>query len=293
MKAFAACHPAALALFFLSVLLLSMFTTHPVLLGLSLVGSICFCAVLEPPRKFWRGMAFCLVLFLMSAITNPLFSQEGITPIVYINDIPITLEAVLYGAAIGAMLVAVMLWCKCLHQSFTSEKLLFLCGKRAPKLSLVLTAALRFIPLFIEQSGKVRRAQKAMGLYSGKSYRARLHSAVRVLSAVITWSLENAIDTGDSMRARGYGLKGRSHFSLYRLTAADKRLLLLSGALLGVTLAGLLSGTAGFSYYPVIAQLRHTPAALLTYAAFGLLVLLPFIMEVKERLQWKYYVSRI
>ncbi|MFQ8599621.1 MAG: hypothetical protein ACLSAP_02810 [Oscillospiraceae bacterium] len=45
MQAFATYHPAALALFFLSVLLLSMFTTHPVLLGLSLVGGICFCAV--------------------------------------------------------------------------------------------------------------------------------------------------------------------------------------------------------------------------------------------------------
>ena len=63
--------------------------------------------------------------------------------------------------------------------------------------------------------------------------------------------------------------------------------------LLGVTLAGLLVGTAAFSYYPVITKLRHTPAALLTYAAFGLLVLLPFILEVKESLQWKYYVSRI
>lgn len=293
MQAFATYHPAALALFFLSVLLLSMFTTHPVLLGLSLVGGICFCAVLEPPRKFRRSMVFCLALFLTTAITNPLFSQEGVTPIVYINDIPITLEAVLYGVAIGTMLVSVMLWCKCLHRIFTSEKLLFLCGKRVPKISLVLTAALRFIPLFIEQSKKVQRAQKAMGLYSGKNYRIRLHSAMRVMSAVITWSLENAIDTGDSMRARGYGLKGRSHFSLFRLTAADKGLLLVSGVLLGATLAGMLFGAAGFSYYPVLTKLQLSPAALFTYTAFGLLALLPFILEVKENLQWKYYVSRI
>ncbi len=39
---------------------------------------------------------------------------------------------------------------------------------------------------------------------------------------MITWSLENAIETADSMRSRGYGLPGRSAFSIYRMDSRDK-----------------------------------------------------------------------
>ncbi len=38
---------------------------------------------------------------------------------------------------------------------------------------------------------------------------------------MVTWSLENAIETADSMRARGYGLPGRTSFSIYRFDSRD------------------------------------------------------------------------
>ena len=49
---------------------------------------------------------------------------------------------------------------------------------------------------------------------------ARVKNSIRILSAVITWSLENAIDTSDSMKSRGYGLTGRTAYSNY---VFDKR----------------------------------------------------------------------
>ncbi len=293
MNTFSSYHPAVLMLYFMAVLLVAMFTQNPVLLGLALLGGISFCTLLERPKDFLHNMAFYIPLFLMIAVTNPLFSHNGVTPLFFLDGNPVTLEAVLYGLDIAVMLIAVMYWFKCYNHIMTSEKILFLFGKAIPKLSLLLSTALRFVPLFKAQIKKIHQAQKAMGLYAGNSYVDKLKSAVRVFSAMLTWSLENAIDTGSSMKARGYGLKGRSHFTLFRYTARDS---LLSGAAV-LLLAFVLLGTAlkatAFSFYPRITALSGSPLAILSYLAFGLLAFLPFLLEVIGNLCWKVLLSGV
>ena len=293
MNAFASYHPAVLMLYFIAVLLVAMFTQNPVLLCLALLGGICFCTLLERPKNFLHNMAFYIPLFLMIAATNPLFSHNGVTPLFFLNGNPVTLEAILYGLDIAAMLVAVMYWFKCYNHIMTSEKILFLFGKAIPKLSLLLSTALRFVPLFKAQIKKIHQAQKAMGLYTGSSYVDRLCSAVRVFSAMLTWSLENAIDTGDSMKARGYGLKGRSHFALFRFTVRDGLLLGAAILLLAFVLLGLALKTTDFSFYPRVTPLGSTTTAVLAYIAFGLLTFLPFIMEIVENIRWKALLSGV
>lgn len=293
MNAFSSYHPVVLLLYFAAVLLVAMFTQNPVLLCLALLGGVSFCTLLERPRDFLHNIAFYFPLFLMIAVTNPLFSHNGVTPLFFLNGNPVTLEAILYGLDIAVMLVAVMYWFKCYNHIMTSEKILFLFGRVIPKLSLLLSTALRFVPLFKAQIKKIHQAQKAMGLYTGSSYVDKLRSAVRVFSAMLTWSLENAIDTGDSMKARGYGLKGRSHFALFRFTARDG--LLLGGALLLMVLVllGLVMKAAAFSFYPRLTPIRTTPLALAAYAAFGLLTFLPFFIEAEENLRWKALLSSV
>lgn len=204
MKAFANYHPAVLLLYFLSVLLVGMFVTNPVLQLTMLLGAVLFCLML-PHRS--GGAGFYVPMFLLVAVTNPLFSHNGVTPLFYLNGNPVTLEAFVYGAAIAVMVVGVMLWCACYSAVMTSDKFLCLFGRVIPKLALVLSMALRFIPMFKRQMHKVNRAQKAMGLYGSKSLVDKGRSALRVFLTMISWSLENAIDTAASMKARGYGCR--------------------------------------------------------------------------------------
>ena len=291
MKAWAKYHPVTLMVYFLSVLLVSMFLWNPILLLSSLLGSACFCAVLQSRKETALDLAFYLPLFLMVTITNPLFSHNGVTPLFFLNGNPVTLEAFFYGAAIAVMVISVMLWCKCYSKIMTSDKFLFLFGRAVPKLSLILSMALRFIPLFRRQSRKVSRAQKAMGLYSSKSYVDRVRAGMRVLMALIGWSLENSMETAASMQARGYGLRGRTQFSLFRFSASDGVMLTLSVLLTGVTLFG--SGAIEFFFYPRVSALQSSIGACIVYAAFGLLCFLPLILEGKESIQWRYYKSKM
>ena len=44
---------------------------------------------------------------------------------------------------------------------------------------------------------------------------------------------------------------------------------------------------------PRISGLNLTPYAAAVYISFGILSFLPFIIEVKEAVVWKYYISKI
>lgn len=293
MKAFGNYHPFVLLIYFLSVLLVAMLVSNPVLQILALLGGILFSVMLRRRREILGDIGFYVPMFLMIAITNPLFSHNGMTPLFFMNGNPVTLEAFVYGIAIAVMVIGVMMWCKCYSEIMTGDKFLYLFGKAIPKLSLILSMALRFIPLFKRQMRKVNRAQKVMGLYSSKSYMDKVKSTMRVFMAMISWSLENSMETSASMKARGYGIKGRTNFSLFRFYTVDAILLTVCLALLGLTVVGVGMGETVFYYYPGISELNLSAHAVTVYAAFGILSFLPFIIEVKEAITWKYYVSKI
>lgn len=293
MNAFSKLHPSVLMIYFIAVLSVGMFVTNPVIELVSLAGSILFCATFTGAREKKNDLKFYLPLMLLVAITNPLFSHNGVTPIFFMNGNPVTVEAVFYGCYIAVMLVSVMLWCKAYSFVMTSDKFIYLFGRILPQLSLVLSMALRYVPMLKRQAKKVIRTQKAMGLYTSESHFDRLRSGIRVISVLIGWSLENAVETGKSMRARGYGLKGHTNYSDFRFMKSDLVLLLICVMLWAVTLAGTASGKLDFYYYPEITEIPAGIYSIVCYGAYGCLALLPFILEAEEMIRWKYYRSKI
>lgn len=293
MSGFEKFHPIVLFLYYVCVILFTMFSTQPVILLCTLFGAILFFSTLHPARIVARSLVFYFFLFLLVAITNPLFSHNGETILFFMNDNPVTMEAIIFGGAIAVMIVGVMFWCKCLNVIMTSDKFLYLFGKTIPKLSLVLSMALRFIPLFKVQIKKINQAQKAMGLYARDSMFDKMGSSMRVFDSLLSWSLENSIETADAMKARGYGLPGRKNFSLFRFRKADGILMTAIGIMALFIGGSYLAGRFDFSYYPVISGIGTKIGDILGYGIVLLFMILPGLLELKEKIKWKYLRSKI
>lgn len=247
---FSGYHPLVNFLFFALVLLLTMCLLHPVSLGISLLCALAYCFRLT--RK--RTVLWLLPTAALAALLNPLFNHRGATILTYLpSGNPLTLESILYGLAAGGMLAAVLAWFACCTVVLSADKFLFLFGRVAPALSLLLSMTLGFVPKFQRRLRTVLEAQQALGqdLRQGGPVR-RLRRGLSLLSILLTWSLEDAVQTADSMKGRGYGLPGRSAYTPYRLERRDRRVLLWFSLCAAVLLLAWAGGVLSWHYFPQV-----------------------------------------
>ena len=290
---FSKLHPLVNIAFFAAVLLFSMFNMHPVCLGISLVCALINALYLSGRKAALLSLKFLLPAALFITIVNPLLNHQGVTIIEYLPwGNPLTLESVVYGFASAAMLCAVVLWFSCWNRVMTSDKLVYLFGKISPALSLVLSMALRFVPRFFAEMKQVRHAMQQMN-NGKKSLKSRFKGGLRVLSVMISRAMEGSIETADSMKSRGYGLKGRTSFSLYRFTAKDTAVLLTVLLETSALITIMIFGKLKFRYFPSIKGNVFDIFTVVFYLIYGALMLTPLILNVKEGLQWKRLQSKI
>lgn len=291
---FSTYHPIINFTYFCGVILCSMVFLHPVFLAISILGAFCWSLRLNGRRGLRFTLIYLLPMMLLAGLINPLFNHRGVTILFYLRGNPITLESVYYGGAMALMFGAVILWFSCYNAVMTSDKFIYLFGRIIPSLSLIFSMILRFVPRFKTQLQAISRGQRCIGRdVSQGTLRERLRQGRKILSIMVSWALENAIDTADSMRSRGYGLPGRSSFALFRFDGRDKGLLTLMAGLLLLVGAGAFLGQNNIQYVPYVEAPAATAFSLAVYAAYALLCFGPVILDIKEDLKWRRLQSQI
>lgn len=276
--AFASFHPLIGLAYFAAVIGFAMFLMHPALLAMSLLCATAYALYLR--KKLW----FALPMLVFTAAMNPLFNHRGATVLAHLpNGNPLTLESLAFGAAAAVMLVAVIAWFACFNAVMTSDKIVYLFGRVMPGLSLILAMSLRFVPLFKMRLKEISQAQRGIG---------QRRNGLRRLSILVTWALENALETADSMKSRGYGLPGRTAFALYRFTRRDAAALAYIGLCAGVVAFGAATGGAAFRYFPTLGGQWAGVRSGATLAAYAGLGLFPLAVNVQEALIWRHIAPK-
>ena len=293
--AFSGYHPVINFLYYALVLLFSMCLMHPVYLAISLTGALAYAITLNGQKAVRFAVMGLLPMAALAALVNPAFNHEGMTILTYLpSGNPLTLESMFYGVAAAVMLASVVLWFSSYNEVMTSDKFVYLFGRVIPALSLVLSMALRFIPKFKAQMQVVAEAQACIGrdTKNGSVFR-RIGNAVKIFSIMVTWSLENAIETADSMRSRGYGLPGRTAFSIYRFDDRDKAALAWLCFCSVYLISGWMARGTYFRYYPTVKSVSFTPMTVSFMLVYLALVLTPVMLDRKEARLWKSLQSAI
>lgn len=287
--AFSAYHPVVNFLYFGLVIAFSMFLMHPASLLISLASALAYAIYLNGRRAVRFSLLYLLPMLVMAAVLNPAFNHEGATILTYLpSGNPLTLESMAYGVAAAVMLAAVVTWFTCYTEVMTSDKFVYLFGRVIPALSLVLSMALRFVPRFKSQLHVVSEAQRCIGRSAQDgSLLRRFRNAVTILSILVTWALENAIETADSMKSRGYGLPGRTAFSLYRFDSRDKAALAWLCGCAFFLLCGGMAGGLRWRYYPTIKGAAVTPLTVCFQLAYLALCLTPMFINIRADSLWR------
>ncbi len=279
---FSQAHPAVLFLYFAGVLGLTMSSLHPVLVAISFAaGSVTLLSLKGAAALFKRLPGYLIMLLVLTA-ANALLSGMGLSVLFYAGGTPVTKEAALYGLCSGGMLVSVIVWFSCYQEMMTGGKFLILFGRIAPTLSMMVSMIFRYIPETLRKGREIDTAQRALIGNETLSRRRKTASGIRLASVLMSWSMENSIETAQSMRARGYaGGRPRSRYTHERFTRYDGALcgiLLCLLAALGVLLQ---SPDSRFAFYPVLTPAALSPWTVLFYSVY---LLCPLVLEGRERL---------
>ena len=273
-------HPVSAFCFFVFAFVLTTASTHPLLLGVGFCSAAAADLALQPKKA--AGLLFKILLPMILLITafNGFYNHYGVTALFTMRSgNRFTLEALIYGLIFAVRAAGAVLWLDCLGEVLTADKVIFLFSRISPRLALVVSMVLRFLPLLRSQSEKIRAAGRGFG-DENASLIKRLRLAAHRLSILISWTLERGVDTADSMRARGYGLKGRRFYSRFVFSPVDWLVTALSVSAFACFLFAL-SGMAAV-YNPVIEipapGIRGAAAAVAAAAA----LLSPVYLELRR-----------
>ena len=278
-------HPLVNFLYFALVITFCMAVAHPIAQIISLFAAAAYAIECEGIKSLLFFLKFCLPIVLLTVFINPAFNHAGTTRLLYLpTGNPLTLESILFGLSAGLMMAAVLLWFVNFNRVITSDKFVYLFGKILPILSLLLSMTLRFVPKFTARLKTVADAQRGIGRDAfGTGLLRNIRAATTVLSITVTWALEDAIQTADSMKSRGYGLKNRTAFSIYRFDERDKMMLLWLGFCGIYLMAGSMANAFAFRFFPSIRYVGITPLNLSFYIVYLLLLFTPTILNRMEK----------
>lgn len=270
-----------------------MSSTNPVIIGACCFGNLLL-QVLNLKGKSKKTVLHPLIFCVIITVTNPLFVHRGATILFFLFNKPITLEAFIYGFFMGIMMATVIYLFQNFQVSVESEQFFYLFGKRFSKTVLILTLVFRFIPLLQQYFQELNQTQKAIQRTQKRSFKERAAYGFDLFGNLFSWSVENAMDTADSMKARGYGSKTRSSRLSYSWRITDTLWLMLILFFASFFIFEIIKNRYVFNYYPYCDNIyRQIQQNWPDYLLIVVVACLPLLKRLQEVTLWNILKSRI
>ena len=288
---FEKCHPAVNFIYFSAVIAGTILFNHPIFLLISFVCGFLY----SIKRNGWKAFVFNAILIPLIAafaLYYSNFNHFGVT-VLRQNMIGnnMTVESLVYGFALGVTAAGVLMWFSCIYSVFTTDKVVYLFGKVSPRLSLFLAILLRMVPRIKREAKKINTAQRGIGRGANQgNIFQRLRNSIRILSILITWTIDSLTLASESMRSRGSSLRGRKAFSIYRFDNRDRAYVIGLFVCLTLTMMAVMLKQTDILYDPRIIMTPITAMSYLFYTGYALLCLMPLGLEVWT--QYRFWKAR-
>ncbi|MCR5837345.1 MAG: energy-coupling factor transporter transmembrane protein EcfT [Lachnospiraceae bacterium] len=281
MQRFNEYHPIINLIFIVIALIITMSSINPYTAGLSLFMALLYGRYLYG-KKYLKIFAFLSIpVIIFAAVFVPLFSHNGETALFYINDLPVTLETILFGLVTGMMMLATISWFYVAGSMIDTEKFLYLTGRLLPTIALIISMTIGMIPKLIKKYKEVSDAQAGIGRNSGDmSVMRRIQFMLKKLSIVISWTLEDSVNTTVSMESRGYGTGKRTNAHLFKFIRNDRIMLVLLMAFGSFPCTMAILGKYRVNYFPSMEFTEITFINVVSFFMFFLFMGIPMASDI-------------
>lgn len=243
------CDPRLKIIATIAYIIVLFMASNPLGIALSLALLALLYKVAQIPIKLIvKSLKPIVPIVLFTAVLNLFFITGEGEPLVHFGFIHIYREGVSYAVLMAVRIVALIAGTSLL--TYTTSPIVLTDAIEAllkpfaklhlpvHELAMMMTIALRFIPLLIDETEKIMNAQKARGamLDNGK-FMDRIKALVPVLIPLFISAFRRADELAMAMECRCYhGGEGRTRLRQLRFQGSDIAALILGVALVGLVL---------------------------------------------------------
>jgi len=208
-------------------------------------------------------MKFATFLCLMIIVINTFFSHSG-EHVLYsvsfnlplITGLRITEESVLFGVGMSLRLVTIISAFAMLTLTVHPDDLMLTMIKlRLPYKAVLLTSlSTRFVPTLIKDVETITDAYRSRGVeLDGGGFAGKIKNRMPIVMALLSNSLERAVQVAEAMEVRAFGSKGkRTFFKEISMSRIDYAILVLCLSFFALSFLMWLTGYGEYQYYPSI-----------------------------------------
>lgn len=280
--AFSKLHPVTIFLYFISLFFVSASFNSPMIVVLTFIFIIILRIGTDGFVKVLKQTLLSVPLVLFCALINMLINHRGVTPFLYINDKPITVEAAANGFFTGIMLVSLVMLFSYYNVMMPQHKFLYLFSKAAPVTALMISMTVRYIPLCMRIYSETMNSANVI-LRKEKGFFKKIQFYKYVFLSCVTKSLEYTIGASLAMQSKGYGVAKRSNAVIFKFKTDDFVIIIVNVLLDTLLMFFLISGRYKFQYYNRMSEINPD----MGLAIFAVLYFIPLFIQVLEVIRWK------
>ncbi|WP_042143518.1 energy-coupling factor transporter transmembrane component T [Paucisalibacillus sp. EB02] len=282
-------HPYVQICYYLFIGSLLMYFNHPIFLTTALILLIFVNLSHDSGKALKKWIVILILMSLIIILLNPFLVSRGTTILFYFRGKQVTLEAIIYGITMALFIVNILMMFVSFNVILNGNRFLYIFSKFLPRTAFLIMMSIRFVPLFKRRLDEISDVHHIRGMSMAVgSIKNRMKNGMLRLQIVLTWSLEEAVHTADSMKARGYGLGKKTSYIPYYMKKQDWAWLVTLCLLFALCIAG---GTLGYGKLIIYPKLGTLHFFLIDWIVFGCMMILfsfPLWVEGRERLRWKF-----
>lgn len=282
-------HPYVIFFYYVCVAILAMYFKHPLFLIVALIILMFVTISHDGGKSLKRWAPILLLMSTIFILLNPFLVSRGTNVLFYFRGKQVTLEATMYGIVMSLAIVIVLLMFISFNLILNGNKFLFIFSKVLPRTAFLIMLSIRFVPLLKERLEEINAVQRIRGLTIREgNLQNRAKNGLLMIQILLTWSLEEAIETAASMKSRGYGIGEKSSYIPYQMEKRDWGWLLTLCFLFLICITGGSLGYGKIVIYPQLGTLHLYPLDWVLFVSMISLVSFPLLVEGREYLRWKY-----
>jgi energy-coupling factor transport system permease protein len=288
MKNFKRMHPLVSFCYYVGAISIMITLQHPIFLGAALLIIIAINFLEDHLKGLTHWLFFMTTTGILIIVLNPIFNERGRYVLFEIFQHRITLEATVYGIMNALLIIGVMALFVSYNEVMSPNKLLYLFSKLLPQFAILLMLTLRFIPLMKRRLADISEIQRSKGLsmVHGR-WLDKAKTGILYVQVLLVYSLEEAIQTADSMKSRGYGHGKRTSYEYFIFKKRDLFVLLYLLVVFVLVLIGRMKGYGYLTIYPVMESALISPSEFFFLFLYLLFLSFPLLAGVGGYVRWR------